>query len=363
MALTGSTTKANEFTLINELEPVASIERFELAQTIKDEYLWWNEHKANFTHARFSPLEGEMLSFKVGRTNPAILKDFPELKGISLKEFLNNKKLINRIQMRCKKLRSVFKAKEDLILPNAKNRPGETARWKNEVIDGVVVQKRNFGIRQGYVIVIPERMTNWVVQKVHDEKGCSSQTALLNEACMEVPLIRDAIKAITSKCRNCSFLRNVPNIATQLKEYNDFNPTFAGNVVSWDQLTRHSEKANKELKFWLLVDHLTSYAKLIPVEGRSNAENNRKALLRAIGSIKSRPNDDTKVITDGATINTALVNDYELNPLSAHAELCVVTCAGRYNRPGDFCHFLQELNFDFRGNFYQMIHKRLLFLV
>ncbi|CBY20225.1 unnamed protein product [Oikopleura dioica] len=314
LMLTQDTMKANEFVLINDLEPVGSVEQFELAQTIKDEYLWWNEHKATFSHARFAPLEGELLSFKVGRSNPAILNDFPELKGMSLKQFLNNKELLNRIQMRCKKLRAVFKAKEDLILPNARNRPGETARWRNEVIDGVVVRKRNFGIRQNYVIVIPERMTNWVVQKIHDEKGCSSQTAMLNEAkaCMEVPLVRDAIKAITSRCRNCSFLRNVPNIATQLKEYNDFNPQFAGNVVSWDQLTRHSEKANKEFKFWLIVDHLTSFAKLIPVEGRSNTENNRKALIRAIGTIKSDMDGNTKVITDGATINMALVNDFEL---------------------------------------------------
>ncbi|CBY08195.1 unnamed protein product [Oikopleura dioica] len=183
MALTQSTTKANEFTLISELEPVASVEQFEKAQSIKDEYLWWKEHRANFTHARFAPLEGELLNFKVGRSNPAVLRDFPELKGMSLSEFLNDKKLLGRIQMRCKKLRAVFKAKEDLILPNAKNRPGETARWKNEVIEGVVVQKRNFGIRQGYVIVIPERMTNWVVQKIHDEKGCSSQFGIPKRHC------------------------------------------------------------------------------------------------------------------------------------------------------------------------------------
>jgi hypothetical protein len=216
--------------------------------------------------------------------------------------------------MRCKRLRAVFKEKEELILPNAKNRPGETARWQMEVIDGVVVKRKNFGIRQGHVTVIPERLTNWVAQKLHSEVGCSSQAALLNEAkaTMEVPLIKDAIRVVTSKCRNCSFLRNVPNIAADLKRYNEFNPQYRGHVISWDQMTRECESNHKNMKYWICVDHLTGYTLLFPVEGRSDKDNNRAALIRAINKIKEDHSKPTKVITDGCPINAALVNDFDL---------------------------------------------------
>ena len=121
-------------------------------------------------------MDAELLSFQVSRSNPAVTRDFPELRKITLKDFLENNDLLNRIQSKDKKLRSVMLAKDKLILPYAKNRPGETARWKMVVKNKVVVTKKNFGIRRTEVPVIPERLTNWIAQKIHDENGCTSLT-------------------------------------------------------------------------------------------------------------------------------------------------------------------------------------------
>ncbi|CBY14813.1 unnamed protein product [Oikopleura dioica] len=299
---------------IDNLVPNTSLEQYEANQRIQEDYLWWNQQKLSFEVEVFSPFEAELLNFKVARTNPAIFNDFPELRKATLKSFLANKELVRSIQLKDKKLRAVIRAKENLVLPGARNRPGETGRWKMEIVEGVVVATKNFGIRSLNVTVIPERFTNWIAQKVHDEHGCSSMSSMINVAksVVEAPKIKDAIKAIIGRCRKCTFMRNVPNTYVDLKEYKDLNPTRIGEIVSWDQLTRRSELKNKQFKYWVLIDHLSAYAKLYPVEGPSSAENNKIALLRALNDIAGPINEPVKVITDGAKYNESLVNDPDL---------------------------------------------------
>ncbi|CBY11468.1 unnamed protein product [Oikopleura dioica] len=300
--------------IVENMVPATSLKQYEANQEIREDYLWWNQQKLAFETDVFRPFDAELLSFKVARTNPAIFNDFPELKKANLKSFLANKELVRSIQYKDKKLRAVIQAKENLVLPGARNRPGETGRWKMEVEEGVVVVAKNFGVRKVNVTVIPERFTNWVAQKVHDEHGCSSMNAMLNVAksVVDAPKIKDAIKAIIGRCRKCTFMRNVPNTYVDLKEYKDLNPSRIGEVVSWDQLSRRSELNNKQLKYWVIIDHLSAYAKMYPVEGPSSAENNKLALLRAINDIAGPTREMVNVITDGAKYNESLINDADL---------------------------------------------------
>jgi len=103
--------------------------------------------------------------------------------------------------------------------------------------------KKNVGIRQIFVRTVPERLTYWFANKIHKEFGCSSLNGLMKEASVliEAPKIKDAFKAIMGRCRKCSFHRALPNIFNPLKQYNDFNPSEIGEVVSWDQISRLSE--------------------------------------------------------------------------------------------------------------------------
>ena len=64
---------------------------------------------------------------------------------------------------------------------------------------------------------------------------------------IEAPKIKDAFKAIISRCRKCSFHRNLPNIYNPLKENQDYNPTEIGEVISWDQISRLSERNNRKM--------------------------------------------------------------------------------------------------------------------
>ncbi|CBY22343.1 unnamed protein product [Oikopleura dioica] len=307
--------KGDQFMFLEHLVPVRKISTYEETQEIKDDYLWWHEQRANFETERFLPFNAELLNFAVSRTNPSVLKDYPELSKYKLNDLIADKELLHKIQIRDKRLRAVILAKEDQILPGAKNRPGETARWKMECENGVVVTHRNFGVRKVKIPVVPERLTNWVAQRIHSENGCTSLTSMLNEAkaTIETPKIKDALKAIIGRCRKCTFFRNLPNTILDLKEYKDLSPTKVGEVVSWDQLTRKSElNKNKQLRYWIIIDHLTAYCKLYPVEGTSTAENNKIALLRAIREIADESVANVKVITDGAKCNESLVKDKEL---------------------------------------------------
>ncbi|CBY11671.1 unnamed protein product [Oikopleura dioica] len=307
--------EGEQLKFVDNLIPNVSMEKYEENQKIGEDYLWWQEQRKAFAVDVFNPFDTEILNFNVARTNPAIFKDYPKLRKLTLKEFLADKELIRSIQMKDKKLRAVVLAKENLVLPGAKNRPGETGRWKMEVVDGVVVANRDFGVRKSKVVVIPERLTNWIAQKVHDEHGCASMNALTNVAksVVDAPKLKDAVKAIIGRCRKCTFMRNVPNTYVNLKEYDDLNPTKLGEIVSWDQLSRRSELSNKQLKYWVVIDHLSAYAKLYPVEGPSSAENNKVALLHAVNDLRGEHRHRVTVIADGAKYNESLLNDADLS--------------------------------------------------
>ncbi|CBY32007.1 unnamed protein product [Oikopleura dioica] len=310
---------SGSFGLVEHMVPNVSIEEYNAIQLVSDDNVWWDLQYSAFKKDHFFPFEGEEFNFSVTRANPAVARDFPELEKLKLTEVLKSHELLRRIQLTDKRLRDTVKAIELEILPNNKGRPVETARWKYCVRNGVVVSKKNVGIRQIYVTTIPERLTYWFAHRIHKEFGCSSLNGLIKEAStlVEAPKIKDAFKAIMGRCKKCSFHRVLPNIFNPLKEYNDFNPSEIGEVFSWDQISRLSELNNRKMiKFWVLTDHLTAYTTLHVVEG-PDSKSNRDSLIAALK--KLHPNrvgrKDIRVIMDSARVNTPLVNEPELSHL------------------------------------------------
>jgi len=80
-----------------------------------------------FNTDHFFPFEGDEFNFAVTRSNPAVVRDFPELENSKLNKVLEDNDLLRRIQLTTKKLSNTVKAIELGILPHNKSRPAETA--------------------------------------------------------------------------------------------------------------------------------------------------------------------------------------------------------------------------------------------
>jgi len=77
---------AGKFDLFENLIPTVSFDEYKSIQLVENDRVWWDMQQAAFSTDHFFPLEGEEFNFAVTMSNPAVIKDFPELeKPVSAK--------------------------------------------------------------------------------------------------------------------------------------------------------------------------------------------------------------------------------------------------------------------------------------
>ncbi len=243
-----------------------------------------------------------------------------QLMQVGTPEVLNNRQLIRNVQMASKTVgKALMSKRKNGRMPGPKDRRAETLRNSTFVCENGkpgILKKRKITVGSRVVepVVIPLEFAQTMIDIFHNG-NCGTITRLVNIIRCELwcekleVLVRDTV----NKCLTCSYQRKRPKIMTEIKEYDEEDPQYLGELIYADVITRNAHKEHDETtyKFWVFSEALSGYTKVYPI--RNNENNSAKGTDIMIQAMKDfnrgvRACRKVHVRMDGSSVNKGIAN-------------------------------------------------------
>ncbi|CBY15073.1 unnamed protein product [Oikopleura dioica] len=237
------------------------------------------------------------------------------------KNLVADHKLLREIQMNDKVLRVTIEAKEGGRLPGPKDRPSESLRTNNTVIENGVLRKERImiGVKAVSPIIIPENMVLVFVKKIHKSFGCGSASKLKN-LCKSIVWGKNMAKHaenVTRQCKDCAYLRNPPKIIKNENEHSNRWPDHIGQIFFADIISRRtttdrSAQPETSMKFYVVSEALSGYVKMYHIHNKeNNAEIGSGILIKSMYDLAVRPHGTLHktIAMDGAPVNRKIAKN------------------------------------------------------